>query len=203
MKILQIHPSNIDSRKIAECVEALQRGELIIYPTDTLYAIGCNALNNRSVENLCHIKGLNPAKNLLSIVCSDLSMAALYARIDKRAFALMRRNLPGPFTFILPLASTLPKVFKGRRNVGIRIPDNPIALALAKELGGPLMTSSVDVPDGSDEIEAEAIALTYEAATDIAYAVDGGPTGIKPSTVVNCLDSLYPEIIRQGAGELN
>ena len=135
MKSLKFYPTNINRRYIDETVSALRDGKLIIYPTDTLYAIGCDALNNRAIEKICRIKGINPAKQLLSIVCSDISQAAEYARIDNNAFRLMRSNLPGPFTFILPAATTLPKAFKGRHTVGVRIPDNDIARAIADALG--------------------------------------------------------------------
>ena len=116
MKILTIYPNSVNQRHIDDAVEALRRGEIIVYPTDTFYALGADALNNRAVERLCRLKGINPDKNLLSVVCSGLSQAAEYARIDNRAFRLMKENLPGAFTFILPASSSLPKVFKSRKN---------------------------------------------------------------------------------------
>lgn len=123
MRIIKSYGSNPDSRTVAEAAEALRQGQIIIYPTDTLYAFGCDALNNKAIERLCRIKGIDPAKNLLSIVCSDISEAAEYARIDNASFRILRRCLPGAFTFILPASLKLPKVFKGRKSVGIRIPD--------------------------------------------------------------------------------
>ncbi|MDE6378523.1 MAG: threonylcarbamoyl-AMP synthase, partial [Duncaniella sp.] len=132
MKTLRMYPTSLNDKFLDEAVEALERGELIVYPTDSLYALGCDALNNNAIERLCRIKGIDPKKQSLSVVCASLSMASEYARIDNEAFRILRANLPGPFTFILPAATTLPKVFKGRRTVGIRIPDNPIALALAE-----------------------------------------------------------------------
>ncbi|MDE6120623.1 MAG: threonylcarbamoyl-AMP synthase, partial [Muribaculaceae bacterium] len=148
MKILKVFSQNPDSRHISEAAEAMRRGEIVVYPTDTLYALGCDALNNRAIERLCRLKGLNPDKNLLSIVCDDLSQASDYARVDNRAFRILKQYLPGAFTFVLPASTTLPKVFKGRKSVGIRIPDNNIARGLARELGHPVMTSSVPVdPD--------------------------------------------------------
>ena len=113
MKTLKIYPTSINQRFIDEAVDVMRDGGIIIYPTDTLYALGCDALNQRAIERLCHLKGIDPKRNTLAIVCSDLSQAAGSARIDNRAFEVMKRYLPGPFTFILPPSHDLPKVFKG------------------------------------------------------------------------------------------
>lgn len=206
MKILTIYPGSVNDRHIAEAVGVLRDGGIIIYPTDTLYAFGCDALNNRAIERLCHLKGLNPAKNLLSVVCSDISQAAEYARIDNHAFRILKQYLPGPFTFILPSSTTLPKVFKGRKSVGIRVPDNEIALALARELGNPLMTSSIPLDDFADTgyveaVDPRSVALKYENEGEIELAINGGEGSTEPSTVVDILDSTSPEIIRPGLGE--
>ena len=207
MKILTIYPQSINRRYIDEAVEALRRGEIIVYPTDTFYALGADALNNRAVERLCRLKGINPDKNNLSLVCSGLSQAAEYARIDNRAFRLMKENLPGPFTFVLPAASTLPKVFKGRRTVGVRVPDNAIAVAIAEALGNPVMTSSVPLGDGDDALaevsDPRALGLRYSSTQEVTVLIDGGDGATEGSTVVDCLDSSSPEIIRQGLGELS
>lgn len=202
MKSLKFYPTNINRRYIDETVSALRDGKLIIYPTDTLYAIGCDALNNRAIEKICRIKGINPAKQLLSIVCSDISQAAEYARIDNNAFRLMRSNLPGPFTFILPAATTLPKAFKGRHTVGIRIPDNDIARAIADALGNPLLSTSVSIDrlEGYETVEPLSLAIQYEDTVDLL--VDGGTGSTGQSTIVDCLDSSYPEITREGTGTL-
>ena len=202
MKSLKFYPTNINRRYIDETVSALRDGKLIIYPTDTLYAIGCDALNNRAIEKICRIKGINPAKQLLSIVCSDISQAAEYARIDNNAFRLMRSNLPGPFTFILPAATTLPKAFKGRHTVGVRIPDNDIARAIADALGNPLLSTSVSIDrlEGYETVEPLSLAIQYEDTVDLL--VDGGTGSTGQSTIVDCLDSSYPEISREWAGTL-
>ncbi len=202
MKSLKFYPTNINRRYIDETVSALRDGKLIIYPTDTLYAIGCDALNNRAIEKICRIKGINPAKQLLSIVCSDISQAVEYARIDNNAFRLMRSNLPGPFTFILPAATTLPKAFKGRHTVGVRIPDNDIARAIADALGNPLLSTSVSIDrlEGYETVEPLSLAIQYEDTVDLL--VDGGTGSTGQSTIVDCLDSSYPEITREGTGTL-
>lgn len=202
MKILKMYTSNINDRFMADVIDTLRNGGIIIYPTDTLYAIGCNALNNNAIERICKIKGINPQRTNLSIVCSDISQASQYARIDNKAYQLLRENLPGGFTFILPSASTLPKVFKGRKSVGIRVPDNEIAREIAIQLGNPILTTSVEWDDDpEDGCNPQAIALKYEDVVDIV--IDGGYGGLIPSTIIDCTDSNNPEIIREGKGELS
>ena len=201
MKILKMYTSNINDRFMDEVIETLRDGGIVIYPTDTLYAIGCDALKNNAIERICKIKGINPQRTNLSIVCSDISQASQYARIDNRAFQLLRENLPGAFTFILPAASTLPKVFKGRKTVGIRVPDNVIACEIAARLGNPVLTTSIEWDDDpEDGCNPQAIALKYEDIVDIV--IDGGSGELTPSTIVDCTDSSAPEIVRDGKGEL-
>ncbi len=175
MKILDIYPDSINERHIDEAVAALRRGEVIVYPTDTFYALGCDALNNRAIEKICRLKGINPDKNLLSIVCSGLSQAADYARIDNRAFRYLKEYLPGPFTFILPAATSLPKIFKGRKSVGVRVPDHNVALALAEALGNPLMSASVPVGDSEDALDEasdpRALGLRYSTVQDVTVVI--------------------------------
>lgn len=202
MKILKMYTSNINDRFMDEVIETLRDGGIVIYPTDTLYAIGCDALKNNAIERICKIKGINPQRTNLSIVCSDISQASQYARIDNRAFQLLRENLPGAFTFILPAASTLPKVFKGRKTVGIRVPDNVIACEIAARLGNPILTTSIEWDDDpEDGCNPQAIALKYEDIVDIV--IDGGSGELTPSTIVDCTDSSAPEIIREGKGVLS
>lgn len=202
MKILKMYTSNINDRFMDEVIETLRDGGIVIYPTDTLYAIGCDALKNNAIERICKIKGINPQRTNLSIVCSDISQASQYARIDNRAFQLLRENLPGAFTFILPAASTLPKVFKGRKTVGIRVPDNVIACEIAARLGNPILTTSIEWDDDpEDGCNPQAIALKYEDVVDIV--IDGGNGELTPSTIVDCTDSAAPEIVREGKGVLS
>ena len=199
MKMLKIYPGSSNSRFIDEAVDVIRSGGIVIYPTDTLYALGCDALNNKAVEKLCRLKGINPDKQLLSVVCASLSQAAEYAKIDNRAFAYLKEYLPGPFTFVLPASSALPKVFKGRKTVGIRIPDNPITLALTEAAGGPLLSTSVAVDsDIYNNVDPEAIAVAYDNMADLI--IDGGESVAEGSTVVSLLDSASPGIIREGKG---
>lgn len=198
MKTLRMYPTSLNDRFLDEAVDVLENGGIIIYPTDTLYAMGCDALNNVAIERLCKVKGVNPQKQTLSVVCDGLSMASVYARIDNEAFRILRSNLPGPFTFILPAATTLPKVFKGRRTVGVRIPDNPISRALAERLGHPVLSTSMP----QDEEGGDPSVFADEYAGTASLLIDGGEGEGVPSTVVDLTDSRNPEIIREGKGEL-
>lgn len=204
MKTLRMYPSSINDRYLDEVAECLAEGGIIIYPTDTLYAIGCDALDNRAVERLCRIKGIDPRRQTLSVVCSSISMASDYARIDNEAFRILRSNLPGPFTFILPAATSLPKVFKGRREVGIRIPDNPIPRAIAERIGHPMLSSSLKIDEETGALDIHELADTFSGA--VSLIVDDGEgvdTSAMPSTVVSLIDSSSPEILREGRGMLN
>ncbi|MBO4721765.1 MAG: threonylcarbamoyl-AMP synthase [Muribaculaceae bacterium] len=200
MKVLQIIEDNINLRHIEEIAAVLRDGGIIVYPTDTVYAIGCDALNNQAIERICSLKAMKSAKTNLSIICSDISEVAQYAKFDNTQFRLMKNNLPGPFTFIFPAMSKLPKAFKGRRTVGIRIPENKIATAIEQELGHPILTTSVPAQDDDYRCEPELIAEALGSNVDIV--VDSGRGGLVPSTVVDCTGS-EPEIIRQGKGELS
>jgi tRNA threonylcarbamoyl adenosine modification protein (Sua5/YciO/YrdC/YwlC family) len=199
MRNLKVYRDSINQRFIEMAADALRQGHAVIYPTDSLYGIGVSATDGRAIDKLCRLKKLNPEKNTLSIVCDGLSMASNYARIDNRAYRVMKDYLPGPFTFILPASNTLPKVFKERKTVGIRIPDNPIATALVSALDAPLMTTSVyEYDDATDITEPESLALAF--ANDVALVLDDGHGGSEPSTVVDLTDPTNPVIVRQGVG---
>ena len=199
--LIKIYPENPNPREIDKVIEVLRDGGLVIYPTDTVYAIGCDALNVRAVEKICQMKGINPQKSNLAIICYDLSNLSEYAKVNNAAFKLMKKNLPGPFTFILPTSSELPKIYKNRKEVGIRVPDNNIIRTLVKELGNPILTMSVH--DDDDMIEyttdPELIHEKYENLVDLV--IDGGYGGVEASTVVDCTKDNF-EIIRQGKGIL-
>ncbi len=205
MKLLKMIPESPNERFIDIAIDALRRGEIIIYPTDTLYALGCNALNNNAIERICRLKGMKSDKTSLSIICEDISEIAKYAKLSNSQFRLLKDNLPGPFTFILPALSKLPKAFKGRKEVGVRIPDNTIAMALVKALGNPIMTTSVgrDVDEDDYMCEPELIAERY--INDVSVVIDAGRGKTEPSTIVDCTaddGSGVPEIVRQGLGTL-
>ncbi|HRJ15338.1 MAG TPA: L-threonylcarbamoyladenylate synthase, partial [Saprospiraceae bacterium] len=200
--ILTIHPQNPDQRKIAQVAEMLRKHGVVIYPTDTVYAIGCDMMSKEAVERLCRIRHLDPQKAMLTLICKDLSQVAEYAaQIDTPVFKLMRRNLPGPFTFILPAGSKTPKLFINRKKtIGVRIPDNAILMALVEELGRPILTASLKTNDDVVEYftDPEDLHDQYENLVDAV--IDGGPGGIVPSGLIDCTGQ-EPELIREGAGE--
>ena len=188
-------------RDVDKIVNILRDGGLVVYPTDSVYALGCDALNVRAVEKICKLKDLNPAKTNLSIICNNLGNISEYAKVSNSVFKLMKRNLPGPFTFILNATNNLPKIYKNRKEVGIRIPDNNIILTLVEELGNPILTTSIHDDDEIIEYSTDP-ELIYEKYRDIVdVVIDGGYGGLEPSTVVDCTEDEI-EIVRQGKGIL-
>ncbi len=200
--IIKLYNENPNPREIDRVVSILRDGGIVIYPTDTLYGMGCDALNVRAVERICDLKGINPQKSNLSIICNDMSAISEYAKVNTPTFKLMKRNLPGPFTFILPTTSSLPKIYKNKKTVGIRVPDNNIIREIVAHLGNPVLNTTVKIDD--DEIEYSTDPeLIHEKWGEIAtIVIDGGIGGTEPSTVVDCTsDELV--ITRQGKGVLN
>ncbi len=200
--IIKLYTENPNPREIDRVVSILRDGGIVIYPTDTLYGMGCDALNVRAVERICDLKGINPQKSNLSIICNDMSAISEYAKVNTPTFKLMKRNLPGPFTFILPTTSSLPKIYKNKKTVGIRVPDNNIIREIVAHLGNPVLNTTVKIDD--DEIEYSTDPeLIHEKWGEIAtIVIDGGIGGTEPSTVVDCTsDELI--ITRQGKGVLN
>ena len=167
-----------------------------------MYAIGCHALKERPIERICKLKNIDPRKHNLSIICYDLSNISEYARVDNTTFKLMKRNLPGPFTFILNADSRLPKIFRNRKEVGIRVPDNNIIREICKALDAPILTTTLPLRQGEDiEYITNPELIDEKFGEEVDLVIDGGPGGIEPSTVINCCEG-DPEIVRQGKGIL-
>lgn len=201
--IQKLYSKNNDPAVLQHIVDVLNDGGIIIYPTDTMYAMGCHALKERPIERICKLKGIDPRKNNLSIICYDLSNISEYARVDNATFKLMKRNLPGPFTFILNADSRLPKIFRNRKEVGIRMPDNSIIQEIARLLDAPIMTTTLPHDDNEDIEYCTDPELIDEKFGDIVdLVIDGGIGGTEGSTVVDCTNG-EPEIIRQGLGWLD
>jgi tRNA threonylcarbamoyl adenosine modification protein (Sua5/YciO/YrdC/YwlC family) len=202
--LLQIHPDNPDERKIKQVVECLKDGGVIIYPTDTVYGIGCDIYNTKAVEKICRIKNLNIKKTDFSIVCYDLSNLSHFVMpIETSVYRMLKKNLPGPFTFILKANNTVPKLFQSKKKtVGIRIPDNNICRTIVNELGNPIMTSSITEENDFKDYpnDPEIIYETYENLVDIV--IDGGIGGKSPSTIVDCTDEEVT-VVREGKGVLS
>lgn len=199
--LTKIYPENPNPREVARVTDILRNGGLVIYPTDTVYAIGCDALNVRAVEHICKIKSVNPHKSNLAIICSDFSNLSEYARVSNAAYKIMKRNLPGPFTFILPASNRLPKIYKERKEVGIRVPDNAIVQAIVQDLGNPILTMSVHDNDEIVEYATDPELIHEKYHNEVDLVIDGGYGALEPSTIVNCIDDDF-EIIRQGKGKL-
>jgi tRNA threonylcarbamoyl adenosine modification protein (Sua5/YciO/YrdC/YwlC family) len=200
--ILKIYPENPNPKEIDKAVRILQDGGLVIYPTDTLYAIGCDALNVRAVEKICRIKGVNPQKSNLSIVCSGLSNVSEYATIDNATFSLMKKHLPGPFTFILPAGSDLPRIYRHRKEIGIRIPDHPIAHELVCSLGHPALTMSVHLDEDQIEYTTDPELIHEKYAHLVDLVIDCGSGGTEGSTIIDCTSGEF-KILRQGKGRFH
>lgn len=184
-------------------MEVLRNGGIIIIPTDTVYAFACDIFNANGVETILKLKNKETSKSSnLSFICHGMSQVSEYAKMDDTAFKLMKKNLPGPFTFILQGSSSLPKLFKNKKNVGIRIPKNNIALEIVRELGNPIMTSSILFDDAIQEYitDPELIREKYDYRVDLV--IDGGIGGLVHSTIIDCTGE-EPEIVREGAGELS
>ena len=201
--LLKLYEKNNNPKDLDRIIETLQSGGLIIYPTDTMYAIGCHGLEERAIESICKFKNIDPRKNNLSIICYDLSNISEYAKVNNSTFKLMKRNLPGPFTFILNTGNRLPKIFRNRKEVGIRIPDNNIIREICRLLDAPILTTTLPLEEG-EEIEyittPELIEEKFGNQVDLV--IDGGIGGIEPSTIVDCTNE-EAEIVRQGKGILN
>ncbi len=202
--LLRIYEENPNEKAIEQAVAVLKKGGLIIYPTDTVYGLGCDISNQKAIEKICRLKGIKPEKANFSFVCHDLSHISEYVKpIDTAVFRLLKRALPGPFTFIFNANSHVPKLLaSNKKTVGIRVPDNNIARAIVKALGNPILSTSIRDEDDIIEYstDPELIHEKYENLVDLV--IDGGYGNNVASTVVSCLDDDF-EIIRQGKGDLN
>lgn len=200
MNTIKIWNDSPSDRQVADIAQFIKNGMLVVMPTDTMYAIMADALNPKAVERVCKLKRINPDKTNLSIICHDISMAAEYARIDNKGFKLLKENTPGPVTFLFKSASTLPKAFKGRKTVGIRIPDNLTCREVAKYLGTPLITTTIEYEDLDHAVNPELIADTYYNLVDLMVEGEEGSTEL--STIIDCTDN-YPQIVREGKAEID
>jgi tRNA threonylcarbamoyl adenosine modification protein (Sua5/YciO/YrdC/YwlC family) len=201
---LKIHPENPPLNKILQAVDIIRQGGIVIYPTDTIYGMGCDLHNARAIEKLCQIKGIKPEKANLSFICSDLTHISDYAKgISTATYKVMKKAFPGPFTFILEASAKVPK-FGGakKKTVGIRIPENDISLLLVKELGNPIISTSIHDEDEIIEYSTDP-ELIYEKYRNLVdLVIDGGYGNNIASTVVNCVDDSF-EVIREGAGDIS
>lgn len=197
--LIKIYPENPNPREIDKAVTVLKQGGVIIFPTDTVYGIGCSIYEHKAVERVARIKGVRLEKADFSFIFSDLSHLSEYTvGVTNPVFKLMKKNLPGPFTFILSASSNIPKIFKGKKKtIGIRVPDNPIIHGIVKELGHPVLTTSVHDDDEIIEYTTDPELIHEKYAEQVELVIDGGFGHIIASTIIDCTGE-EPAIIREG-----
>ncbi|MGF7217703.1 tRNA threonylcarbamoyl adenosine modification protein (Sua5/YciO/YrdC/YwlC family) [Spirosoma lacussanchae] len=200
-EFLKLYPKNPDLRRIEQVVKALRNGAVVIYPTDTVYGMGCDIHNARAVERVARIKGIKPAKNDFSFICYDLSHIADYARVSNQAFKVMKRLLPGPFTFLLEATNNVPKLLNtNKKTVGIRVPDHDIPRQIVHQLENPIITTSIRDEDEVIEYSTDPELIYEKFRNQVDIVIDGGYGGNVASTIIDATDDEF-SIIRQGLGE--
>lgn len=198
---IRIYPENPDEKKIRQVVDCLRNGGLVIYPTDTVYGLGCDIYNSRAVEKVARIKGIKPQKNDFSFICYDLSHIADFARVGNTAFKIMKKVLPGPYTFILDATSNVPKLLNtNKKTVGIRVPNNLIPRYIVKQLGNPIVTTSIKDEDEVIEYSTDPELIFEKFQHQVDIVIDGGYGGNIGSTVIRAIGDEI-EIIREGLGD--
>lgn len=197
--LLHIHPDNPNPRHVKTVAECLLDGGVIIYPTDTIYGLGCDIFQHKAIERICRIKNVDPAKAQLSFVCYDLSDLSKYTKsISTPLYRLLKSYLPGPYTFILPASKEVPKILQSRKStIGLRVPDNNIARAIVHAIDHPILSASLPGEMVEEYTDPDLMYQNFENLVDIV--IDGGPGGMIPSTIVDCTKDEY-EVIRMGAG---
>jgi tRNA threonylcarbamoyl adenosine modification protein (Sua5/YciO/YrdC/YwlC family) len=198
--LLSIHPENPQGRLLRQIADCLKSGGVIIYPTDTIYGLGCDIYQQKAIERICKIKNVDPQKAQLSFICRDLSNLSDYTKsIDTPLYRVLKNHLPGPYTFILPASKLVPKILKSKKDtIGLRIPDNVICNAIVETLGNPILSASLPGEMVEEYTDPAIIYETFGKLVD--YVIDAGPGGIEPSTVVDCTSDEWI-VTRQGLGE--
>jgi len=202
-EFIKIYPDNPNEAAIQKVVKVLKNGGLVIYPTDTVYGLGCDITNTKALERIAKIKGVKLEKANFSFICNDLSNLSDYVKqIDTSTFKILKRTLPGPYTFILPGNNNLPKEFKKKKTVGIRIPDNPIVLQIVKLLGNPIVSTSIYDEDEVLEYSTDPELIFEKWQNRVEMVIDGGYGDNHPSTIID-LSEAEPVIIREGKGDID
>ncbi len=198
--LLRIHPQNPQERHLRQITDCLKSGGVIIYPTDTIYGLGCDIYQQKAIERICKIKNVDPQKAQLTFICRDLSHLSDYTKsIDTPLYRVLKNHLPGPYTFILPASKQVPKILKSKKDtIGLRIPNNVICSAILETLDNPILSASLPGEMVEEYTDPEIIYEKFGKLVD--YVVDGGPGGIVPSTVIDCTSEQWI-VTRQGLGE--
>jgi tRNA threonylcarbamoyl adenosine modification protein (Sua5/YciO/YrdC/YwlC family) len=202
-EFIRLYEENPDPRRVRQIVEVLRNGGVIIYPTDTVYGMGCDITNQKAVEKICRIKGINPKKHNFSFVCADLSNISQYTRvITKPVFKMMKKGLPGPFTFILEASSQVPKILhSNKKTVGIRVPNHGIPRAIVEELGQPILSTSIRDEDEIIEYSTDPELIFEKYQNQVDVVIDGGYGSNMPSTILDCTGDEVV-VVREGLGQL-
>ena len=199
---IKLYNENPNPKEIAKVVKVLQAGGLVIYPTDTVYGLGCDLTKSKALEKMAQLKGVKLEKSNFSLICNDLSHLSDYVKqIDSATFKILKRALPGPYTFVLPGSANLPKVFKKKKTVGIRIPDNNIIRTLVAELGNPMVSTSIRDEDDVLEYTTDPELIFEKWQNSVDVVIDGGYGGNEASTVIDLTE--IPKVIREGKGSLD
>ncbi|MEQ1799668.1 MAG: L-threonylcarbamoyladenylate synthase [Lacibacter sp.] len=198
--LLHVHPLNPQPRQIKTIIDCLKSGGIIIYPTDTIYGLGCDIFQHKAIERICRIKNVDPQKAQLSFICNDLSDLSTYTKsISTPLYRLLKQHLPGPYTFILPASKEVPRILKSKKDtIGLRVPDNLIARTIVQELGHPILSASLPGEMVEEYTDPELMQENFKKLVDLV--VDGGIGGMTPSTIVDCTEEM-PVVIREGLGE--
>lgn len=198
--LLSIHPKNPQQRLLRQIADSLKAGGIIIYPTDTIYGLGCDIFQPKAIERICRIKNIDPSKAQLSFICRDLSHLSDYTKsIDTPLYRVLKNHLPGPYTFILPASKQVPKILKSKKDtIGLRVPDNVVCSEILQTLGNPILSASLPGDMVEEYTDPEIIYEKFGSLVD--FVVDGGPGGVTPSTVIDCTTDDWT-VIRQGLGE--
>lgn len=202
-EFIRLYEQNPEPEKVRQIVEILRNGGVVIYPTDTVYGMGCDITNSRAVERICKIKGINPKKHNFSIICADLANISLYTRvISKPVFKMMKKGLPGPFTFILEASSQVPKILNSnKKTLGIRVPDHNVPRMLVEELGNPILTTSIHDADEVVEYSTDPELIYEKYLHQVEVVIDGGYGQNIASTVLDCTGDEVV-VVREGLGRL-
>lgn len=202
-ELLKIHPLNPEGRKVQRAVDILAEGGIIIYPTDTIYGIGCDLMNRKSIERLCQVMNIRPQKLDLSFICNDLSQISEYVkRMDTPIFKILKKSLPGPYTFILESSSRVPRILNvNKKTVGIRIPDHAIPRAIVAHLGNPLITTSIKDDDVIKAYTTDPEEIYEDFKHTVDLVIDGGPGNNIPSSVIDCTGNELV-VVRAGMGDI-
>lgn len=201
-ELIKLYEEHTDAQKLEKIADVMRKGGLVIFPTDTVYSLGCDLHNKKALSKVARIKGVKVEKAPLSFICSDLkNLSDHVAQIETKTFKVLKRSLPGPYTFILPGSNDLPSVFRKKKTVGIRIPDNAITLKLVETLGNPIVSTSIKGEDDLVQYTTDPSLIYDKWKHQVDIVIDGGFSGIEASTVID-LTSGEPELIREGKGEL-